>query len=282
VGSHGTVLNTLALGVSPGQTNYQLNVSNLNATGVGGVTAPGGLYQLIIIVTATNPTSLVTDPANASGSATTAQQVNLVFSPLTGGFVSPAVGHFLGLGNVTVVIQYGGDFVQNAAVTVYKGTTPITANIVFTSPTFAPGAGNHTVAAINPWVATSSGEYLMALYVNASYTNQTFTQTVNVTASGTTTVTQTIWLNTTHYNNQSTIIPGLSNQVSGTLLLVIGLVVGLLVALVLGRMMWGTPKQAAPQQWQAKPGMNECSVCHQQFPTEDALKEHQKTAHGMG
>ncbi|HXQ94334.1 MAG TPA: hypothetical protein VN864_04100, partial [Thermoplasmata archaeon] len=64
------------------------------------------------------------------------------------------------------------------------------------------------------------------------------------------------------------------------LLLVVGLIIGMIVALALGRAMWGTPKTTPAQAWQSKP-TNECSVCHQTFATDAELKEHQKSAHGM-
>jgi len=93
------------------------------------------------------------------------------------------------------------------------------------------------------------------------------------------------YVNTTNWHNAS-LLGGLSPGVASALLLVVGLIIGMIVALALGRMMWGGGKPASAQPWSGSKsgtgGANECPVCKQTFDTPEALKDHQKQAHGMG
>lgn len=193
------------------------------------------------------------------------------------GFVAPLPGGGdVSTGNVTVGVNYTGSFIQGATVSIYQGTSS-SDPLVFSAGVFAPGPGAHTVIAQSSWYVSTPGQYLVSLQLQAPYAQKTwtFTMTLNVIPAG-----QTVYENSSSYHNSS-LIPGLSPAVGGTVLLVVGLIVGIVVAMALGRMVWGGAKATPAQPWQAKPAGNECSVCHQSFATEAELKEHSKTAHGM-
>jgi len=269
--THRVNTNTFDLPVGAGQTAYTFNVTNSTVSGL--PVALGSQYQITATVTAVN----LQEPVGLSASKSASIVNNLIFASVHGEFVAPVGAHALGPGNVTVVVSYGGDFINNAQVTIYKGTTTSGASavLVFKSPTFSPGTVNRTVSAISPWLATTAGTYteVLSIGVNYALTFINFTQTITISTVG-----GVVYFNTT---SPVSLIPGLSSAAGGTLLLVVGLAVGMAVALVLGRMMWGTPKAAPAQAWAPAAGTNECSVCHQSFPTEEALKDHQKSAHGM-
>jgi hypothetical protein len=174
-----------------------------------------------------------------------------------------------GIGNVTISGNYSGDYLTSANVTVSSA-----AGVAFAQGVFTPGKGLRSYSV--SWTPTAAGTYTVTLAVG-SLTKQSFTAAttvlVNVTGGGTITK----WTNTT-------LLGGLSPGLAAALLMVIGLVIGLIVALALGRMMWGTPKQPPAQPWQQTTTTTafNCPVCNQSFATEDELKEHQKSAHGMG
>jgi hypothetical protein len=100
------------------------------------------------------------------------------------------------------------------------------------------------------------------------------------------------------------VIPGLSGASAGTLLLLVGLIIGMIVAFVLGRAVWGGRSSTTPpQQWQGKEGegaaagagagagaggggaaaagTNVCSVCGKSFATPEELSAHASSEHGM-
>lgn len=88
---------------------------------------------------------------------------------------------------------------------------------------------------------------------------------------------QGLRLNTTSYS----LIPGLGAAGSATLLFLVGLFVGLVAAWSVSRAMY-KPKVSGPvpasTEAQIRP---ECPVCHEMFPTENELKQHSKSAHGI-
>lgn len=266
------VTTTISVEVQNGATSAVLNnVSLFNELSAGNTTA----FNMTVNSTnlgapANGFQAKFTTWVNVSGTWGAAQQsVYIIVNAAHGGFVSPTPNVGVGIGNVTIVVKYGGDFLNGANVTVYSGTT-----VVFVSPTFEVGAGNHTVAALAPWVVGTPGTYKAVLTVTTQYGSAQFPQWVNVTSTG-----GTVYVNHTSYQN-TTLPFGLTAGTMGALLLVVGLIIGMLVALALGRMMWGSSRPAPAQAWSAK-AANECSICHQTFPTEDALKAHQKEAHGM-
>jgi hypothetical protein len=185
-------------------------------------------------------------------------------------------------GNETVVASYGGDWVNASTVTI----TDPNKNEVYSAILTTLAPGNATEVSTGNFLAVTPGEYTSTISLWDLYSSApvSFTQTFNVTKttgpSQTVYVNQTIWQNTTGASTQ--LFGGWSPQQASAILLVVGLIIGMVVALVLGRMMWGGAAAPAPAQaWSASKSANECSVCHQTFASEDELKEHQKTAHGM-
>lgn len=202
------------------------------------------------------------------------QTAYLITTNQTATLAAPAPGGAVSTGNVTVGITYAGSYVSGASVAIYQGTSAAGTE-VYSQSVFAPGLGAETVLSPTAWYASTAGQYFVVMTLSAPYGNANFTQALTVIQTG-----GTVYHNQSSWNNAS-LIPGLSTSVGGTLLLVVGLLIGMIVALVLGRMMWGGSSAAAPAQpWQAK-NANECSVCHQSFATDAELKEHAKTAHGM-
>lgn len=211
--------------------------------------------------------------AMASASAEAATYL-VVYQP-TGSLVAPIPGSVISTGNTTVAISENGSYLNGATVTVINaaGTT------VYSQSAFAIGDGNRTVVAATTWFAGVAGTYTFYVNVTAPEAPGLWAHTYHVTviAAG-----GTVYQNSSSWHNAS-LLPGLSPAAGGTVLLVVGLVVGMAVALLLGRMVWATPKSAPAQAWAPKAATtapNECSVCHQSFPSEEELKEHAKTAHG--
>ncbi len=242
---------------------------------------PLGQYQVIVWNTYLNSTNSAQEPRSVASAA----YVYIVVDPNSATFLSPSPLQPETVGNVTIAVQYVADYLSAANVTVYQGSTG-TGTIVFSAGVFQAAPSVHAASAI--WEATTAGTYTVVLNIvtaaGAASGQSAFSMVFNVSAvgggtGGTVYYNQTIWKNTTGAGGQ--LIGGLSNGVSAALLLVVGLIVGLIVALLIGRMMWGGPKAAPAQPWQAKPGANECSVCHQSFASEAELKDHQKQAHGM-
>jgi hypothetical protein len=261
-----------------GTTSYTFTCDDnfLLAGGYGGASSADGLpaidpYQVIAWATIQNTTTPSAEPRTGAS----AHNQYLILHPLTGSVLSPAANSTISTGNVTISVGYGGDYITGANVTV----TSSTGTVVFSNSVAAGGIGFRAAGTAVPWVVTAPGTYTIILIVTtipggASGT-LTVKETVTVVAAG-----QTVYQNSSSYHNQSA-IPGLSGAAGGALLIVVGLIIGMIVALALGRMMWGGAKPAPAQPWTGTANPNECSVCHQTFPTEEAMKEHAKTAHGM-
>lgn len=289
-----TIFSTWAVPItSTGQVDFSTNV---NATNVFGdnhesrLVSPqdqwltNGIYFWIVNATvAINSTisvygSAVTGVAGENGS--TAFVVEAPWATL--GAPNPS-GNPISPGNQTVVVSYGGDWVNASSISI---SDPFN-NVVFSAILTTLAPGNATVVSTGNFLAVSPGVYTATITLWDLYSSNpvTFTQHFNVTKttgpSHTVYVNQTIWTNTTGSSTQ--LFGGWSPQTASSVLLVVGLIIGMVVALVLGRMMWGGAPPAGPAQaWSAsKTGANECPVCHQSFASEDELKEHQKTAHGM-
>ena len=241
---------------------------------------PLGQYQVVVWSSLAN----VTNPAQEARSIAAATYVYVVLDSNSVSWLSPSPVQPSGLGNITFALQYVTDYLSAANLNVYAGATP-TGTVVFTAGVFQAAESVHFSNAV--WTATQAGEYTALVTIGsaagaaAGATNFTLTFNVSAGAAGGGTVYQntTVWKNTTTPVGQ--LIGGLSTGVSAAILLVVGLIVGMVVAMLLGRMMWGGQKPSPAQPWQAKPGANECSVCHQTFASEAELKDHQKQAHGM-
>src|SRR5579871_4231426 len=225
-------------------------------------TFPNDQYQIYVFATVNNTVANVTGTAEATG--------YLITSNPTATLLAPTSGNSISTGNVSVAIQYAGSYVSGASIAIYQGATS-TGAPVYTQSLFAPGAG------------ASPGAYLAVINITTPYSTTFFSSSLTVISAGG----GTVYVNATQYQNTTGggggKIFGLSTQVGGTVLLVVGLIVGMIVAFMLGMMMWGgAPKSATPAQpWQQAKGTNECSVCHQSFATEQELKDHAKSAHGM-
>ncbi|MCI4317712.1 MAG: hypothetical protein L3J96_04175, partial [Thermoplasmata archaeon] len=252
-------------------TSYDVTIDQafLAAGNFGGGNLPTGEYLTTVWLSTTNP---YLPGASAWTPMTIGRSVftYYIVNPMTASFLSPGDNSTSPLGNITFSIVYAGDFVNGANLTVYSGSTP-----VFVQGIFHSGTGTQSV--VISWPATGAGQFKAIVTLTApGQANGLFWEWFNVSSTQSGVVT----INHNSYAN-STLIPGLNSAVAGTLLLIIGLIIGMIVALFLGRMMWGSPRpSAAPQQWSPK-AANECSVCHQTFGTEAELKDHAKTAHGV-
>lgn len=266
--------NTVAL--ANGTTSYTTSITGgfLTKSHFGGATSaaqlPTGQYIITAWLTITNATNAAAAPRVVAGQHAT----YLVITAPSGSILSPANGTTISTGNTTISVAYTGDFLAGANVTV----TDAAGGIVFSNPVFIGGNGERGASTNTPWVATTPGQYKVWLTTTTQY-GTTFKTASNLTVvpAG-----QTVYQNASSYQN-ATVIPGLSGPLAGTILILVGLIVGMGVAFALGRAMWGGAKPSPAQPWTGGAGAapNECPVCHQTFPTEDAMKEHQKTAHGV-
>lgn len=266
-----------------GSYSYTVSTGDFGAQNFVNGQLPVGEYQVILWTTILN----INDANQAPRVGAGAQYAYPVFHPNSATFLSPSGVSASTAGNVTVSVWYTADYLSSANVTIYEGATGST--VVFSAGVFA--AGNYAHAGAATWSGATAGEYRLVLTIvtaaGSAAGDGTFSMLFNVTSAaasggGTVYYNQTIW------NNQTTTQPvtqallgGLGPGAAAAILLVAGLIVGMIVALLLGRMMWSGQKPGSPQPWSAK-GTNECSVCHQTFPTEAELKEHSKQAHGMG
>jgi hypothetical protein len=250
-----------------GQNSYAttLTIANLTSGGYNGGVLPYDTgYVIGLFVSMTN--------VGSTGIGGATQTVYMVTHPASASLVAPNPIAGVPLGNVTVGVTYTGDFVSGAVVNIYTTATP--SALVFSSGVAVPGTGTRTGTAGAPWVAAVPGTYNAIITLSGPWGTANFTQPLTVFLGGGTPV----YVNQTSYNNNS-LIPGWGNGVTGMLLLLVGAIIGLIVAMVLGRMMWSETKPAPAQPWQGKP--NECSVCHQAFDNDSELKDHMRKAHGM-
>ena len=262
------VANLSANGTWGSGTPYTTTITTalLTAGGYNGGVLPSDQFLVNVWVTINNGVN------NATFGGT--REAFLVSVLPQGSFVAPLSGGALSTGNITIGVNYSGSYINGASVTIYQGTDT-TGKIVYSQGVFVPGTGLHVVIANTIWYVPVAGSYYAVLNLSAPYGVTLFHTTLTVVPAG-----STIYQNYSSWHNSS--LPyGLSGQVYGSALLVIGLLVGAVLALALGRAVWGGTKPAPAQAWQAKPATNECSVCHQTFATDAELKEHTKSAHGM-
>jgi hypothetical protein len=257
--------------------NYTATIDSgfLSAIAYNDGNPPTGSYGIVPYVTMLNST-------NTSLPQRTMQAEQDVYFT-----VNTPAGSILAPGNVTnqtvgtavyITTYYTGDYVSSAEVSVLNSSGAS----VFDAGVFSPGNGGHAGAAT--WIPGAPGTYTIQLEVTSLYQPPVWVNETGVKVSAGTGQSSSIsYVNTTNWHNSS-VIPGLSPAAGATILLVIGLIIGLIVALALARMMWGPSSMAPAQPWAQKTGgaaANECSVCHQTFPTKEALDEHAKSAHGI-
>lgn len=216
-------------------------------------------------------------PTNGSlASVTVSSSFDVIEIPLSASLAAPNPATAITPGNVTVSVVYSGSYISKVVLNILS---PTGASILTES--YSVSGQNFT------WVVTAPGVYSASIVVTTAY--QPFTHYFNATL--TVLKVPKVVSNTTSYSN-STLIPGVSAAAAGTLLLVIGLIVGMVVAFVLGRYVWGGRAGAAPPQaWEGKPGegpgaapgagANTCSVCGKSFATPEELSAHSKSEHGM-
>lgn len=244
--------------------SFGINTTNL-ATSLANVNCD--LYADTIGFVATGN---VTGTNQSSAEATTHI---LGLEPLATGLISPA-GSSFGVGNITFLAYASGQYISGIVLEVVQGSTVVFHSILIPSSSYA-GQYDPVV-----WSALSAGTYTVSLGVSTFYSTVPIYQnsTINVTSPPLTTVTKSSWSN-------STLIPGMSGPVAGTVLLVVGLIVGMISALVIGRWMMAPKGAAAPQAWSgtgAEKAPNTCPTCGASFGTAEELSSHAKSEHGMG
>ena len=217
--------------------------------------------EFVIGATVVGTTTTASADTNATGTTPT---TSLIFAFPSGSltFKTTTTAFTYNLSSV-----YAGQYVGRVALTIYA---PGTTNISF--------AANFVVTPAVNWYEPKAGDY--------SYTLEMFAPYGNTTNAGTLVLTSTIpvYTNSTTWVN-STIFGGLTPAVGGTILLLVGLIVGMIVALAVGRAMFGgRPAASPPQAWEGKgaaPAANTCSVCGKSFGTPEELAAHGKSDHGL-
>ncbi len=182
-------------------------------------------------------------------------------------------------GNITVSVAYHAQYVTAVNLNIFSGAT-----LVFTG-TFIQSSPGISVAKI--WYEGTPGTYAVSIQGvmvwGTEYLNSSITVTAAAASGG-----GTVYQNTTTWDNttggtSATGYFGLSAPVSGTLFLLVGLIVGILAALVAARMMMSEPPAKPAQPWsdQKTDSANTCSVCGKSFGSADELSAHAKSEHGM-
>jgi hypothetical protein len=231
---------------------------------------PSGGYAFTLTTLAVNQSQ--TSPVITSSAVGTS--TNLAPHPAFGDFLSPL--GTVAAGALTIAGNFSGSYLTSATVTVVNST----GGEVFSSGVFS-SAPNREFAFAVPWTVTIAGTYKMTLTLVEQWgAESNFTSSVNVTSTVTSTHT---------YSNSTWGIPGFGPGGTAAVLVTLGVIIGILVMALVGRSLWGGAKPGPAQPWTGeKPAMTpgpggtfECSVCHQTFPTEDALKDHAKSQHGI-
>jgi hypothetical protein len=171
---------------------------------------------------------------------------------------------------------FSGQYVGRVQLTVYSATVVNGNHTVIFSANFV-----QTPYAV--WYQPKAGTYPYTLAVLAPYANQTSSGVLALTSSTPVYTNTTTWHNTTAFG-------GLSPAVGGTILLLVGLIIGMLVVLLLGAAIFGGRSQTPPQAWESTTttsttttgaGANTCSVCGKSFDNPEDLAAHGKTEHGL-
>jgi hypothetical protein len=243
----------------------KVTLAEMLASGYNGGVLPFDTgYQAEVFVSMTNQGSTTVSDVST-------KTLYLLVHPAEATLIAPAPGPGVPSGNVTVAVSYTGDFVTSASVDIFS--TASAGALVYSAGVSVPGSGPRIGVAGAPWQALP-GAYNAVMNLSGPWGFATFTTLLHVYMSGG----GTVYVNQTTYHNNS-LIPGLSNGATGMLLLLIGAIIGLIVALAVGRMIWAEGRPKPAQAWKGQP--NECHVCHQGFDSPDALSDHMKKAHGM-
>jgi hypothetical protein len=226
----------------------------------------------------------------ATGAAATSAatiQVYLRTYQVSAVLLSPSTSLGNPTGNISVTVSYQGDFITGATVAIVSQKT---GDLVYAASVAVAGVGPHVGTGGTDWHPTIAGAYTVTVNLTGPENTTLINFLVNVVPAGT-----TVYVNSTSYTNQS-LIHGLGAAATGSLLLVVGTLIGLVVAFLIGRLVWSKPAGTPPTPWTGegpgkegpgkdkdKPGAkgaNECMVCHQSFATEAELKDHQAKVHG--
>jgi hypothetical protein len=285
VTNYNTTISTAAMSVP--QFRYSCPAGGPPCTYDNGI-FPNDQYQIYVFANENNTvanSSIFNNTANATWVDVTGSSEAtgyLITANPSASLLAPLAANSITVGNISVAISYSGSYITGSSIDIYAGTTSASAP-VYTQGLFAPGAGPQTVVAAAEWTVATPGAYLAVINITTPSGSTYFSSPLTVVGAGG----GIVYENTTTYHNSTTAagngkIWGLSTQVAGTILLVVGLIIGMIVAFLLAMMVWGgAPKSSSPAQpWQSKTS-NECSVCHQSFATEQELKDHAKSAHGM-
>jgi hypothetical protein len=258
-------------------TDANLTIQNYN----GGILPFSTEYAVAIFVNMSTSPYVNGTTSGSVGQGGATQDVYLQTYLPSGTLVSPNPNAGVSTGNVSIVVSYAGDFVSGAELSISSAT----GQLVYSAGVAVAGLGPHVGTAAATWRPTDPGKYTATLNLSGPFGFTLTTYSLVVVPAGT-----TVYVNTTTYHNQS-LLKGLSEGTTATLLLLIGLIIGMVVALLLGRMVWGGESAAAkpPAPWSSKPAdkdgktdlkPNECPICHQQFASAEELAEHQTKAHG--
>lgn len=259
------------LGISPVAANESMTLTLLDINpNLITQNVPIGLYT--ININATNSSGAVL----ASASVTVGHSVQTIVSP-TQGVVLPS-------GNVTVGYTYAQVGVQTAEVYVFQVASNGSMTQIFSASVLNPlgfGTGSYVVS-------LTAGNYKaqISTFDGTVYSNSSVTFSVApVSTPG------QVYLNSTSSYSNSTAPAGIALNTFGTILMIIGIVIGLIVGFALAAGMRPRSAEAnAPKAWEPAPagttggegaGAHECSICHTNFPDDAALEEHKKTAHNM-
>ncbi len=171
--------------------------------------------------------------------------------------------------------NYTGQYVGRVQLTIYSAAIVRGNRSVVLSASLIRTGGLPTVVS---WYEPKGGNY--------PYMLQLFTPYANATTSGFLSLTNVtpVYYNSTTYHNQSFLGP-LGPAGGGAVLLLVGFVVGAVVAFIAARMT-GAPKATPPDPWKPKSegaaAPNTCSLCGKSFDTPEELTAHSKSEHGVG
>jgi hypothetical protein len=222
-------------------------------------------------------TANITNSVGSNQSAAEVSTSLLGLEPTVAGLLSP-IATEMGTGNVTFVAFATGQYITGVTLNVANATsgTIVFHSVLLASANFS-GLYNSVV-----WKATGNGNYQWSLALSLANGNTTYQNGTFTIASGSSSTTITTSTTISNYHNQ-TLIPGVSPAVGGTLLMVIGLLIGIIAALLVGRSMASSSRTQPAQQWSGEqpPKPNTCSVCGQSFGSAEELAAHSKAEHGV-
>ena len=164
-----------------------------------------------------------------SGATGTTPSTSLVFTALSGqlGFATTTTQYTYNLS-----ATFSGQYIGRVALTIYSPS----GTIIYTADLFSPK--------FTTWYQPKAGNYPYQMQVLAPYGNSTSVGVIALTAA------TPIYNNATTWHNSSS-FGGLSPAVGGTILLVVGLIIGIIVALMLGAALFRRRETPPAQPWES-------------------------------